>query len=214
VFVVGSGIILFNLVIPPHVGLAMEFCVALMLIALGVVTLARVSRHVRDSLTSMLADGMAGHTHPDAPPNGHLHVHVHGDYVHAHRHGHDPANHGHGETPQGWLDRRLGGLSLYQALRPVAIGIVHGLAGSAAVAVLVLAQIHEPVWAVAYLLLFGVGTMAGMMLITSIIAVPFAVSHRLPYVNLAMRVVAGLLSLGLGLYLAWRIGAGGLFGPA
>jgi high-affinity nickel-transport protein len=149
---------------------------------------------------------LSGHRHPDGLPQSHLHVHVHGDYVHTHRHGHDAEGHGHGETPQGWLDRHLGELTLYQALRPIAVGIVHGLAGSAAVALLVLAQIREPLWAVAYLLLFGVGTMSGMMLITSLIAVPFAASHRLPYLNLALRVVAGVLSLALGVYLAWRIG--------
>jgi high-affinity nickel-transport protein len=206
VLLVGSAIILFNLAIPPQVGLAMEFAVALMLILLGVVTLARVSRHVRDSMTSMLADGLSGHRHPEDAAQPHLHVHAHGDYVHAHRHGHGSDGHGHGETPQGWLDRRLGGLTLYQALRPVAIGIVHGLAGSAAVALLVLAQIREPGWAVAYLLLFGVGTMAGMMLVTSLIALPFAASHRLPYLNLALRVLAGVLSLALGVYLVWKIG--------
>jgi high-affinity nickel-transport protein len=215
VFVVGSAIILFNLVIPPRLGLAMEFGVALMLILLGVVTLSRVSRHVRESMTTMLANGFSGHVHPEGKPQPHLHVHTHGDYVHAHRHGHDADNHGHGETPQTWLDRHLGGLNLYQALRPIAIGIVHGLAGSAAVALLVLAQIREPLWAVAYLLVFAAGTMAGMMLITSIIAVPFTLSHRLPFVNLAMRVVAGVLSLGLGLYLAWKIGVvDGLIAPA
>jgi high-affinity nickel-transport protein len=206
VLLVGSAIILFNLVIPPRLGLAMEFSVGLMLILLGAVTLARVSRYVRDTMTSMLADGVSGHHHPGRLPHSHRHAHAHGDYVHAHRHGHDAAGHGHGDTPQGWLDRHLGGLTVYQALRPVAIGIVHGLAGSAAVALLILAQIREPLWAVAYLLLFGIGTMAGMMLITSLIAVPFAASQRLPYLNLALQVAAGALSLALGLYLAWRIG--------
>ena len=132
---------------------------------------------------------------------------LHGDYVHTHKHGHTPDGHGHADTPQGWLDRRLGGLSMYQALRPVAIGVVHGLAGSAAIALLVLAQIRDPLWSVVYLLLFGVGTVAGMMLITSVIAVPFAMSReRLPYLNVWLRVVAGLLSLGLGIYLAWQLG--------
>lgn len=215
VLLVGGAIILFNLVIPPRVGLAMEFAVALMLILLGVLTLARVSRHVRDSMTAMLADGLSGHGHAESAAPPHLHIHAHGDYVHVHRHGHGADQHGHGETPQGWLDRRLGGLTLYQAVRPIAIGIVHGLAGSAAVALLVLAQIREPGWAVAYLLLFGVGTMAGMMLVTSLIALPFAASHRVPYLNLALRVLAGLLSLGLGLYLGWKIGVvEGLLGAA
>ena len=53
------------------------------------------------------------------------------------------------------MDRRLGGLTLYQWLRPLVVGIVHGLAGSAAVALLVLAAVRDPGWAMAYLLLFG-----------------------------------------------------------
>jgi high-affinity nickel-transport protein len=206
VLLVGGAIILFNLVIPPRVGLAMEFAVALMLILLGVLTLARVGRYVRDSMTPMLVDGLSSHHHAEAAAPRHQHVHAHGDYIHAHRHGHGVDGHGHGETPQGWLDRRLGGLTLYQAVRPVVIGIVHGLAGSAAVALLVLAQIREAGWAVAYLLLFGVGTMAGMIVVTSLIALPFAASHRLPHLNLALRVLAGALSLGLGVYLAWKVG--------
>ena len=134
-------------------------------------------------------------------------MHAHGDYVHSHRHGHTADNHGHADTPQSWLDRRLGGLSLYQALRPIAIGVVHGLAGSAAIALLVLAQIRDPLWSVVYLLLFGVGTVAGMMLITSVIAVPFTMSReRFPHLNVWLRLAAGLLSLGLGIYLAWQIG--------
>ena len=116
-------------------------------------------------------------------------------------------NHGHADTPQGWLDRKLGGLSVYQAVRPIAIGVVHGLAGSAAIALLVLAQIRDPLLSVVYLLLFGVGTVAGMMLVTSVIAVPFAMSReRLPYLHLWLQLAAGLLSLGLGIYLGWQLG--------
>ncbi len=209
VFLVGGAIILFNVAISPQFALVTELAVALMLIALGVITLAQVARHVRENMLPALANGLSGHTHPADLPAPHLHVHAHGDYVHTHKHGHTPDGHGHADTPQGWLDRKLGGLSAYQALRPVAIGIVHGLAGSAAIALLVLAQIRDPLWSVAYLLVFGVGTVAGMMLITSVIAVPFAMSReRLPYLNVWLRVVAGLLSLGLGLYLAWQLGVG------
>jgi high-affinity nickel-transport protein len=212
VFAVGSAIILFNLVIPPRLEMAMEFCVALMLMLLGIVTLSWVSRHVRGTLTPALAEGLSEHAHDGPVSETHLHLHAHGDYVHAHKHGHGVAGHGHKDTPLSWLDRQLGGITAYQALRPLSIGIVHGLAGSAAVALLVLAQIREPVWAVAYLLLFGVGTTAGMMLITSLIAVPFLRTHRLPALNLGMQVVGGALSLGLGCYLAWRIGVSdGLF---
>ena len=59
------------------------------------------------------------------------------------------------ETPLGWLDRRLGRLSLYQQARPLVVGVVHGLAGSAAVALLVLTTIRDSRWALAYLLEIG-----------------------------------------------------------
>lgn len=206
VFLVGGAIILLNLAVAPGFALVTELAVALMLIALGVNTLAQVTRHVRETMMPALANGLSGHTHPASPSQPHLHVHAHGDYVHSHKHGHTGDNHGHAGTPQSWLDRKLGGLSLYQAVRPVAIGVVHGLAGSAAIALLVLAQIRDPLRSVAYLLLFGVGTVAGMMLITSVIAVPFAMSReRLPYLNLWLQLAAGLLSLGLGVFLAWQI---------
>jgi ABC-type nickel/cobalt efflux system permease component RcnA len=212
VFAVGSAIIVFNLVIPARLELALEFCVALMLVLLGVMTLARMSRQVRETVAPALAETLAEHSHAAPAPEVHQHVHAHGDYVHAHRHGHDAASHGHTETPLSWLDRQVGGLGAYQALRPLAIGIIHGLAGSAAIALLVLAQIREPLWAAAYLLLFGVGTTAGMMLVTSAIAVPFTLSRRLPFLNLGMRLLGGALSLGLGCYLGWKIGvADGLF---
>lgn len=207
VFLVGGAIVVFNFAVSDRFALVTELAVALMLIALGLLTLAQVARHVREIMVPALADGLSGHTHPADMLEPHLHVHAHGDYVHSHKHGHLPDAHGHADTPQGWLDRKLGGLTLYQALRPVAIGVVHGLAGSAAIALLVLAQIRDPLWSVVYLLLFGVGTVAGMMLITSVIAVPFAMSQeRLPYLNFWLRVMAGLLSLGLGVYLAWQLG--------
>jgi ABC-type nickel/cobalt efflux system permease component RcnA len=212
IIAVGSAIIVFNLTLPPRLELAMELCVALMLIALGVITLLRVRRQVRGNLASALAAGLSEHAHAEPVHEAHLHPHAHGDYVHAHKHGHAAADHGHAGTPLSWLDRHAGGLSLYQALRPLSIGVVHGLAGSAAVALLVLAQIRDPWWAVPYLLLFGVGTTVGMMLVTSAIAVPFMRADRLPALNFGLQLVAGALSLGLGCWLAWQLGvAGGLF---
>jgi len=212
VFGVGVAIILFNLVISPRLELAMEFCVALMLILLGFVTLRRISRQVRTNITAALADGLSEHVHTAPVEPAHGHLHRHGDYLHAHRHGHGADAHGHADTPLGLLDRQLGGLGLYQALRPLAIGIVHGLAGSAAVALLVLTQIREPMWAVVYLLLFGAGTTAGMMLMTAAIVLPFVGSRRRPLLNLGLQVVAGVLSLGLGCWMAWKLGiSDGLF---
>ncbi|MGC1673246.1 MAG: hypothetical protein WA739_13370, partial [Candidatus Acidiferrales bacterium] len=172
IMAVGSAIILFGLVIPPRVGLTMELSVGLMLILLGMLNLSGMMRWITETLTPMQI-GQHGHTHLHAHPHGH------GDYVHSHPHGHDPERHGHAEdaTPVGWMDRTFGRLGVYQLVRPFAVGIVHGLAGSAAVALLVLTTIRVPSWAILYLLVFGVGTVAVMMLITAAIAVPFKFSE-------------------------------------
>ena len=69
----------------------------------------------------------------------------------------------------------LAGLGVYVYVRPLMVGFVHGMAGSAAIALLALATIHNPRWAVAYLLLFGIGTVAGMVLITVSMASAFRV---------------------------------------
>jgi high-affinity nickel permease len=216
---VGCAIILFGLVIPPRVGLAMEFAVGIMLTVLGVFTLAAVARQAREALALHLLHGHHG------PPReagsarfaeAHTHVHVHGDYVHSHEHGHADNGHGHDEhaTPQAWLDRHFGRLTLYQKLRPVLVGVVHGLAGSAAVGLLALAAVPDPLWGLVYLLVFGVGNIAGMMLITLVIAAPLALgAGRLPVISSGVRAMAGALSLGFGLLLMYQKGVvGGLFG--
>ncbi len=134
--VVGGAIILFGIVVPERLGLSFEFCVALMLILLGALNLNATFRSVENVSVAK------GHR------SVHQHAHEHGDYVHSHSHGHERATHGHSErsVPPALLDRRFGRLKIYQALRPLVIGTVHGLAGSAAVALLVLPIIHEPVW--------------------------------------------------------------------
>jgi len=203
IFLVGAIIILFGVVIPPRVGLTMEFSVAVMLVILGVLNLTGILRWLTDTLTP--GQNGATYTHP----------HVHGDYVHSHSHGHAPGAHGHPEdaTPQRWLDKTFGQLGFYHSLRPLVVGVVHGLAGSAAVALLVLTTIRNPRWAIAYLLVFGVGTIGGMMLITAALALPFALSqNRFSRFNNHLAWASGLVSLSFGLVLACRIGfVDGLF---
>ena len=205
IFLVGAIIILFGVVIPPRVGLTMEFSVAVMLVILGVLNLTGILRWLTDTLTP--GQNGATYTHP----------HVDGDYVHSHSHGHAPGAHGHPEdaTPQRRLDKTFGQLGFYHSLRPLVVGVVHGLAGSAAVALLVLTTIRNPRWAIAYLLVFGVGTIVGMMLITIALALPFALSgNRFQWFSRHLAWASGLLSLGFGLVLAYRIGVvDGLFTP-
>src|SRR5262245_24761712 len=196
ILTVGGGIILFRWVIPPRIGLSMEFSVGLMLILLGAMNLTGIWRLIADR--NAAAQGRPLHSHP----------HGHGDFIHDHPHGHGSDGHPHDpeRTPVGWLDRRFGGLGAYLGVRPLLVGIVHGLAGSAAVALLVLATIADPTWAVFYLLIFGLGTIAGMMLITAAIAAPFAWgSARSFRVGEVLRISSGVLSLGFGIFLAWQI---------
>ena len=210
ILAVGGAMILFGLVIPPHVGLGMEFSVAIMLVLLGILTLTGVTRRIQE--------GLAGASHTGDGDGSHAHPHAHGDYVHTHVHGHAPGAHGHLEeaTPQARLDRALGRFGAYQILRPLIVGLVHGLAGSAAVALLVLAAIRDPRWATGYLLIFGLGTIAGMMVITAAVAVPFAATaRRFTWLNRHLATASGLLSLAFGLWLAYQIGVvDGLFSAA
>lgn len=157
VFAVGGTIIAFRLVIPPRLGLVLEFGVAIMLIVLGFSNLR----------------GEA-----PAAPHGHTHE--------------------------------------FDFRRPLLIGTVHGLAGSAAVAILVLTAIPETLWALAYLVVFGVGTIAGMMLVTVILAAPAVyASERVARLHGGIRLAAGALSLAFGLLLARElIVSGGLLSAA
>jgi high-affinity nickel-transport protein len=157
IVLVGGGILLFRLAIPPRLGLAMEFAVAVMLVLLGV-------RNVRAAGT-------------------------------------------------GYPRERVGRAAALTPVRPIVVGFVHGLAGSAFVAMLVLTAIPSPVVGLVYLLVFGVGTLAGMTLVTAAIAVPSAyaatrASGAQGYVQLA----AGVASVCFGLFLAHRVGVvDGLF---
>ena len=203
ILIVGGGIIVFGWVIPPRLGLSMEFSVGLMLVALGVASLTVEARRI----TSTASLHSAGHRHQ--------HPHAHGDYVHSHIHSHDPEAHSHAveQTPQGWMDQRLGGIRAYRHLRPLIVGVVHGLAGSAAIALMVLAAIRSPGWALAYLLVFGVGTIVGMMLMTAAIVVPFVRANRRSLaLTTGLRIASGVISVGFGLFVAYRIGiVDGLF---
>ena len=197
VLVVGALIIGFNVVIPPPVGLALEFTVAVMLILLGVLNLTGAMRWLTERLT------------PPAPLHGHSHEHLHaheaGEEMHPHGHAH---LHGHGSDPG-----LLATFGWFQLLRPLAVGLVHGLAGSAAVALLVLATIQDTGVAMLYLVIFSAGVAAGMAILTTVIGLPFLVSRtRSDRINRWLTVGSGVLSLALGLYLAYQIGfVDGLF---
>src|SRR5581483_5369468 len=163
ILAVGTAIIVFSFVVSPRLGLTMELSVGLMLVLLGALNILGFRRSVEE----------------------YVHQHNHSDTPHEHRAnpsvlnagGASPNQHRHGLS-LAVLDRFCGTLTVYQMCRPLLIGIVHGLAGSAAVALLVLTTIHNSRWAVAYLLIFGLGTIAGMMVITVALGSTIAYAGR------------------------------------
>jgi high-affinity nickel permease len=205
ILIVGSGIILFGWVIPARIGLSMEFSVGLMLILLGVLNLTGMLQWITNTVSPNGALPGAAHSHP----------HSHGDYIHSHPHQHGPEAHPHApaQTPLSWFDRHFARLGLYQVVRPLVVGLVHGLAGSAAVVLLVMTTIRNPKWAIVYLLVFGLGTIAGMMLITGAMVLPFAYADiRFSRLNHGLRIASGLISVAFGLFLVYEIGfVNGLF---
>jgi high-affinity nickel-transport protein len=190
---VGVAIVVFHAAVTPRLALSLEMVVALMLVGLGV---ARILWVLRDSDPVPVAHLGEPHGHEDGPAL-HSHVHAHAGAVHRHPHVHPPAR----------LLRALQTVGLAQALRSTLVGLVHGLAGSAAVALLVLSTIRGSAAAIAYLLVFGVGTILGMTAITGLLSLPFTLhAPRLERARRALALATGALSLAFGLYLAFQIG--------
>jgi len=202
---VGAAIILFGMAIPVRVGLTMEFSVGLMLILLGVLNLTGAMQWLTQKFSP---------SHPKVTGD-HAHLHEHNSHVHLHWHSHGPAGEHHAESvaPTARLRAPFARLGVFHTLRPLFVGIVHGLAGSAAVALLVLSTIPDPKWAVLYLLVFGVGTIAGMMFITAAIALPFSFAgYKFAWLNRGLITASGLVSLAFGLFICYHIGmVDGLF---
>jgi len=235
ILLVGSAIILFRLHIPPRLGLSMELSVGFMLILLGVLNLTGVLRRAMEWI-SIRWPGSGAHSHfimgrqiihthneecelisddsfslpgwtviPDEIPIDSLSERV------------EPALSSRGlqvaVAPKPALWRRRvepiwwRQLNMFHIVRPLMVGIVHGLAGSAAVALLVLTTISRPSWAIAYLLIFGMGTVAGMMLITAVIALPFTYSMKhFAGLNRGLALASGFVSVAFGIFLCYQIG--------
>lgn len=124
----------------------------------------------------------------------HMHQHDHDGTKHVHLHSHAQSpGHGHSHW---WRE----------SVRPLCIGMAHGLAGSAALLLLVVASAHSVMEGLVYITVFGCGSILGMMLIGLVLSFPVVWSLRLGQpVFLAVQGVASLGSVGFGLSIIYRI---------
>jgi ABC-type nickel/cobalt efflux system permease component RcnA len=182
--VVGAVVLGLRVAIPERVSGWLEFAVALMIIGLGVSALWRALRKSAEV---------------------HVHEHLHDGVSHKHVHFHEketrhkPASHvlhSHAVAQVGW--------------KPVLMGTMHGLAGSGALTLLVLTQISSPWVGLLYLLIFGLGSIVGMLLMSGLIGLPFSLTSRnLTNVHHKLQTVAAVLSIAFGCWYAYETGIGG-----
>jgi sulfite exporter TauE/SafE len=173
--IAGVAVLLLQFQISPRLELSLEFCVAIMLIILGV-----------NALRKLINGGTI-----------HMHAHEHGGHHHVHPHIHDNKPEPQAHTHHGF---KLG-------VRPVLVGMVHGLAGSGALMLLILTEISSPVVGLLYILIFGIGSIGGMLLMSAFIGLPVHFTAKnFSRVNWAVRFLAGAFSLVFGLFMVYEIG--------
>jgi ABC-type nickel/cobalt efflux system permease component RcnA len=177
--VVGSIVLALKVAIPESVAHWLEFTVALMIISLGAIALRRALGR-RSSF--------------------HLHRHDHnGLRVHSHIHFHETSE-ASGATAHTHDIIRIG-------IKPTIVGAVHGLAGSAALTLLVLTQINSPVLGLLYLGVFGTGSILGMLLMSGLVGLPFVFgSRKLNGVHYSLQMIAATMSITFGIWYAYVTG--------
>ena len=178
---IGVVIIALRLTIPDRLALLLEFAVGVMLVALG----AQVVYNFRKKK---------------------LHQHPHGHEEELHRHYHA---HGAVAAPETGSEHH-GAIDLgkpFLRKKSYFVGTVHGVAGSAALTLLILASIDSPIAGFAYIILFGLGSVLGMGIMTVLISLPIIVSaNRMPNVNRFIQFGVGTLSILFGGLLMYQIG--------
>jgi ABC-type nickel/cobalt efflux system permease component RcnA len=180
--IVGILVLVFRIAIPLPVARWLEFGVALMIIGLGVLAIMRVLRKRADV---------------------HLHRHSHDGQSHVHIHFHERGTE-HAAVPAPTAhSHAISGIGV----KPILVGAMHGLAGSAALTLLVLTQIRSVWVGLIYLGVFGIGSTSGMLLMSGLIGLPFAFSgRRLTRLSYGLQTTAGSLSIVFGLWYAYQIG--------
>jgi len=177
----GGVVLIAGAIIPARAAELLETAVGVMLVVLGAGTLYRLWR-----------DRVHFHAHHHADGAAHFHAHSHrGEGA-----PHDPARHDHAH-PRG------------MAARALLVGMMHGMAGSAALILLGLEAMRSPAWAFAYIVVFGLGSIVGMLLLSAAIAVPLRLSSRhLGRAHDGLSAAVGLATVVLGCWIVYGIQVG------
>ena len=182
---IGIVIIALRLTIPDRLALLVEFFVGIMLIGLGLQVIYQFRKK---------------------RVHQHRHGHERDDHQHFHSHAQNPSH------PQ--RHHRIPGVGKpFFRKKSYLVGTVHGVAGSAALTLLVLASIESPLAGMVYILLFGLGSVLSMGVMTIFISFPFVFSaNRLPNLNRGIQFAVGTASILFGGFLMYEIGfVDGLF---
>lgn len=125
------------------------------------------------------------------------------DRVHFHKHGHgDGTVHFHAHSHAGETAAHVRAAHVHEhgfRWRTLLVGLMHGMAGSAALLVLAVSQASHPAVGLGYVALFGIGSMIGMGALSTLIAVPIAISARwLTFANRGLQGGVGLVTIAIG----------------
>lgn len=183
----GAVVLSLRVAIPERISNWLEFCVALMILGLGTSALWRALRKGSDV---------------------HLHKHSHDGVSHMHIHFHETTTR-HGHTQSSTHTHAISSIGI----KPLLVGTMHGFAGSGALTLLVLTQIKSAWLGLLYLAIFGVGSIVGMLMMSGLIGLPFALTSRnLSGLHHRLQTAAAGLSIAFGLWFAYHTGlASGLF---
>ncbi len=128
-----------------------------------------------------------------------------GKKIHLHRHEHDRIAHVHFHSHRGSSHHNHGH-------RSFVVGMIHGLAGSAALTLLVLTTVKSVLQGLLYILVFGIGSILGMLAVSAVIGLPFVLTARFDKLHTLVERAAGTISIVLGIIIMYEIGyVGGLF---
>ncbi len=182
-FAVSAIVLSLDTVLPERIALILEFGVGIMLVWLGV-----------DLIRRLIKARIHFHAHQHFDGTKHFHAHSHADEG-----AHNPVRHVHEHR------RAL-------SLRALIVGLMHGMAGSAALILLTLGEINSLWVALAYMALFGLGSMLGMAALSIVIAVPLQrMAKHLTWAHSSLNAMVGIVTVGIGAWVMYNAGvAGGL----